>query len=178
MAEATVTTSSGEDEEKEVDIYPAAGRVAMFYSSEVAHEVMPCYGHRYALTIWYYDRNERLQALAEARNNNRVNKTSHYSAKHQEEARAFIGKLLHNEDRPVEVGHPMPRGGEEAEPSEEELQALRHIVQNELSREAVEIVSSITGAPSPESFLQGFPLLTTKDLQHMRALFRRMGLDD
>eukprot|EP00981_Chlorochromonas_danica_P014445 scaffold8015_cov165-Ochromonas_danica.AAC.3 len=178
VAEATVSVSNGEDEEKEVDIYPAAGRVAMFYSSEVAHEVMPCYGHRYALTIWYYDRNERLQALAEARNNNRVNKTSHYSAKHQEEAREFIAKLLHNEDRPVEVGHPMPRGGEEAEPSEEELQALRHIVQNELSREAVEIVSSITGAPSPESFMQGFPLLTTKDLQHMRALFRRMGLDE
>jgi hypothetical protein len=38
------------------------------------------------------------------------------------------------------------------------------------------IVSSITGAPSEESFRQGFKLLVPEDLKTMRGLFRKMGL--
>lgn len=164
--------------EVEVDVYPVCGRLAMFYSSEVAHEVMPTHGYRYALTIWYYDRTERLQAMSDAKNAGKVHKMSQYSLDHQLEAKEFIAKLLHNNDRELAENEEARRGGEEEEPTMEELRALQEIVQKELSPEAVEIVSSITGAPSPQSFLQGFPLLTTKDLQHMRSLFRRMGLQE
>ncbi len=47
----------------------------------------------------------------------------------------------------------------------------------QLTPEALGIVASITGAPSHESFLQGFPLLMPSDLKQMRQLFRRMGLN-
>ncbi len=45
-----------------------------------------------------------------------------------------------------------------------------------MSDAAVGIVSSITGAPSAESFRKGFSLLVPSDLQQMRHLFRNMGL--
>ena len=36
-------------------MYAYIGRLALFYSSEVAHEVLPTFGERHALTIWYND---------------------------------------------------------------------------------------------------------------------------
>jgi hypothetical protein len=62
-------------------------------------------------------------------------------------------------------------------PTLEELRILAQRVKG-LTDEAVGIVSSITGAPSTESFKKGFDLLTTNDLKAMRQLFRRMGLND
>ena len=35
-----------------VDVYPMGGRLAMFYSAECPHEVMPTYGDRHAITLW------------------------------------------------------------------------------------------------------------------------------
>lgn len=35
-----------------VDIYPNAGRLAMFFSAEVPHEVLPTFADRHAITIW------------------------------------------------------------------------------------------------------------------------------
>jgi hypothetical protein len=35
-----------------IDVYPLGGRLAMFASSKMPHEVMPTYGNRYAITIW------------------------------------------------------------------------------------------------------------------------------
>jgi hypothetical protein len=61
-------------------------------------------------------------------------------------------------------------------PSAEELLALSETLK-ELDDETVQIVSSITGAPSPASFREGFPMLSVEDLKQMRGLFRRMGLD-
>ena len=45
-----------------------------------------------------------------------------------------------------------------------------------LSNEAVDIVGSITGAPSAASFREGFTLLAPGDVVNLRSLFRRMGL--
>ena len=36
-----------------VDIYPESGRLAMFLSAEMPHEVMPTFGDRHAITLWY-----------------------------------------------------------------------------------------------------------------------------
>ncbi|RYH24741.1 2OG-Fe(II) oxygenase [archaeon] len=172
-------SSEASASDKSVDVYPIAGRVAMFFSSSIAHEVLPTYGSRYALTIWYYDRHERKQAIQNANEKGTVHKVSHYDVKFQVEAKEFIGRLLKNHDKDlinVQKDSEVARYGEEEEPSEDELKSLCHEVQNTLTKEAIEIVASITGAPSVDSFKAGFPLLTTKDLQHMRALFRRMGL--
>ena len=61
-------------------------------------------------------------------------------------------------------------------PSKEDLRALLEKL-NTLDDETVGIISSITGAPSAQSFREGFPLLNVEDLKQMRGLFRRMGLD-
>lgn len=73
-------------------------------------------------------------------------------------------------------------GGDEVQedgglPSSHELQALSEKLKL-LDDHTVGIISSITGAPSTESFREGFPLLSVEDLKQMRGLFRRMGLDD
>jgi len=52
---------------QQVDILPQAGRLAMFYSESVAHEVLPTFGDRHAITVWYYDRTERGAALDRAK---------------------------------------------------------------------------------------------------------------
>ncbi len=143
-----------------MDIYPQAGRLALFLSSSIPHEVLPTYGERYALTIWYYDRTERTAAITTAQASGTAHQIASYSNQQQLEAKHFIGQLLKDEDEVVTI---------------EELAILREMVE-ELSDAAVEIVSAVTGAPSAQSFRTGFPLLTVEDLGHMRALFRRMGL--
>jgi len=35
-----------------VDVFPESGRLAMFYSAEMPHEVCPTFGDRHAITIW------------------------------------------------------------------------------------------------------------------------------
>jgi hypothetical protein len=65
--------------------------------------------------------------------------------------------------------------GDGGDPTHSDLSSLASKVVL-LSEEALSIVASITGAPSVESFKQGFKLLTTEDLKSMRKLFRRMGL--
>lgn len=47
-----------------VDVLPLAGRMAMFYSHEVAHEVMPAFDIRHSVTLWFYDAREHAEALA------------------------------------------------------------------------------------------------------------------
>ncbi len=151
--------------QRAVDIYPMAGRLAMFYSSEIPHEVMPTYGDRFSLTVWYYDREERKQAIVRARDSGAAAQISRTSVESQQSAKTFIGDLMGGDDI----------GEDGGDPTEEELSILTDKVVN-LSDEALDIVANITGAPSVQSFRQGFPMLTVQDLKSMRALFRRMGL--
>lgn len=152
---------------KVVDISPISGRVAMFYSSEIPHEVMPTYGNRHAITIWYYDKIERLEAVAKAKELGRGSAAAKTSAETQREVKQFMSDLMGGDEVSEDGG----------EPSQAELSLLASKVQS-LSNDALTIISSITGAPSAESFRQGFVLLTTADLKSMRALFRRMGLNN
>ena len=46
------SSSSGLDDSTAIDIYPESGRLAMFLSAEMPHEVMPTFGDRHAVTIW------------------------------------------------------------------------------------------------------------------------------
>lgn len=148
-----------------VDILPLSGRLAMFYSSEVAHEVLPTFGQRHAITLWYYDSEERHEALTKARELGMSAEAAKTSIESQKEAKTFMADLMGG----VEVGDD---GGS---PSQEDVSVLADKVWG-LSSEALTIVANITGAPSVTSFKEGFKLLVPQDLKSMRQLFRRMGL--
>lgn len=150
-----------------VDVYPVAGRIVMFLSAAIPHEVLPTFAERHAISIWYYDRSERQQAIERAKETGSGNIIARSNIAAQEDAKEFIAALMGGDHVPDDGG----------EPTIDELQTLcQRVVQ--LSPAAVEIVSSITGALSPQSFRDGFPGLTTNDLKSMRALFRRMGLQN
>lgn len=164
-------------ERRIVDVAPVASRIVLFLSSLVPHEVLPSFGDRHAISIWFYDkteRNEAVQRAKDAEQRDGSNKASsvqgnlvsaHHDVQAQQEAQQFIANLMGGDDVDVDGGAPLV----------EELQALTEQV-NALSPTALEIVASITGAPSAASFVTGFPMLSVQDLKSMRALFRRMGL--
>ena len=150
-----------------IDVYPECGRVAMFYSADIPHEVMPTYGDRHAITIWYYDSAEREQAVKESKESGNAQSVSKAGTDAQREAKQFIADLMGGDDIDADGG----------DPTAEELSALCNKV-TDLSDSALGVVASITGAPSTDSFRAGFPMLTPADLKQMRQLFRRMGLDE
>jgi Rps23 Pro-64 3,4-dihydroxylase Tpa1-like proline 4-hydroxylase len=45
-------TASGEEAAEAIDVYPVSGRMVMFYSADIPHEVMATFGDRHAMTIW------------------------------------------------------------------------------------------------------------------------------
>ncbi len=150
-----------------IDVYPESGRLAMFYSATIPHEVMPTYGDRHAITVWYYDSEERASALRSAQESGAAAAANRAGRDAQLEAKHFIADLMGGDDIDVNGG----------DPSIEELTALRNKV-DDLPDTTLSIVASITGAPSTESFREGFTMLTPQDLKQMRQLFRRMGLAD
>lgn len=147
------------------DVYPQCGRIAMFFSADIPHEVLPTYGDRHALTIWYYDTEERKKAVAEAKESGAAQAVSAAGTDAQREAKAFIADLMGGDEVDDDGG----------DPTTEELNALANKVVD-LSDPSLGIVASITGAPSTASFREGFAQLTPGDLKQMRQLFRRMGL--
>lgn len=148
-----------------IDILPLAGRAIIFFSSQIEHEVMPTFGDRHALTIWYYDKHERKEAIERAKEEGITEKIAATSPETQTAAKDFIAELMGGDDIDEDGGNP----------TQEELDYLANKVKG-LSDEILDIISSITGAPSVQSFREGFPMLTVTDLKSMRALFRRMGL--
>lgn len=51
-----------------MDIDPQADRLVFFWSDRRnPHEVLPVFRHRYAITIWYFDQNEKNEALERRR---------------------------------------------------------------------------------------------------------------
>ena len=112
-------TEDGDDSATAVDIYPESGRLAMFLSAEMPHEVMPTFGDRHAITIWYistsllslnhlcgrvylmhpvfgryYDKNERANAIIKAKEVGKAAATAKTTVESQVEARKFITELL------------------------------------------------------------------------------------
>ena len=126
---------------------------------------MPTFGDRHAVTIWYYDTAERERAVERARESGKALAASKASVEVQQAAKEFIGQLMGGDEVDAEGG----------DPTEQELQQLRKQVEG-LSDEVLGIVGNITGAPSVQSFREGFKLLTPTDLKAMRRLFRSMGL--
>jgi len=179
-----------------VDVFPECGRIVLFYSSEVRHEVLPTFGQRHACTIWYYDREERAEALKSATDSGKGAAVAVASMEAQTEARTFIADLMGQDESldgavkavstVTETSTTTAKGTMEVPGdikdatviSPELLAELNDKVQNHLTAEALEIVSSITGAPSAASFKEGFKMLVPEDLKSIRQLFRRMGLNN
>jgi hypoxia-inducible factor prolyl hydroxylase len=178
--EASSSAHSSKDDYhmKAVDVFPQGGRVAIFYSSDIPHEVLPTFGNRHALTIWYYDTNERKQTLERAKESGKGARASKASVETQQAAQQFVSRLM-SPQSPAGAAATCAATADETEGEEEnelkELKELQDLVKV-LSDEVIEIVANITGAPSLESFRDGFEMLTIQDLKQMRGLFQRMGL--
>ncbi|KAK3265339.1 hypothetical protein CYMTET_25965, partial [Cymbomonas tetramitiformis] len=48
-----------------VDVQPIGGRLVLFYADLMLHEVLETYASRHALTMWYYDKEERQRHVAD-----------------------------------------------------------------------------------------------------------------
>lgn len=187
------------DQKLYVDVLPECGRIVCFYSAEIPHEVCPSFNTRHACTIWYYDKTERKEAVKRAAEAGKAAEVEVAGIEAQTEARTFIAELMGRDQSVADVeshrtadatpatiaaivtehSHTNTAGtGVDEIITEELLAELNDKVQNSLSAEALSIVASITGAPSPESFKEGFKLLVPEDLKNIRHLFRRMGLSD
>lgn len=139
-----------------LDVQPQAGRVAMFYSDTSAHEVLPSHACRHAVTVWYYDRDERAEALAKAP---KAPTDNDATVRSRHEARAFLLWILAHESAPTQ-------------------ETVNAIVQraHKLSPQAVAIVAGVTGAPSTDDFMHALTLLTPDSLLKLRSDLSEMGI--
>ena len=46
------------------NVAPTAGRLALFFADSAPHEVLPAHANRHAVTVWYYDADERKSAVS------------------------------------------------------------------------------------------------------------------
>ena len=149
------------------DVLPTGGRVAMFYSDFVAHEVTSSNKPRVAMTVWYYDSLERSEAVARAQEMEADKGEEKGDMEAQNEASEFIKTTLAGEEKSAGGG-----GGLDLEV---ELRQVGELA-GKLSMKAVKIVAGICGAPSEEAFLQGAKNMTKEGLQDLRDGLRRMGV--
>lgn len=102
---AKSTGSSHAEEEGEeggaVDILPECGRAVVFLSSEIPHEVLPTFADRHAVTIWYYDKEERAAAIMKAKEAGKAASAAKTKVESQVEARKFIAEMLDGKKQSV-----------------------------------------------------------------------------
>ncbi|KAG2443684.1 hypothetical protein HXX76_002032 [Chlamydomonas incerta] len=146
----------------QVDVLPVAGRVAVFLSAEVAHEVMPTHGaaQRHAVTLWYFDAGEHAAALAAARV--MPGATSKPSA--QAAATALLRDLLAEE---AASGIPETKEG---------CAALGTRVAG-LEAGAQQLLAAVLGLPSATALVESFRGMTPSALRQQREELRNMGLN-
>ena len=143
--------------ESAVRVLPVAGRLAMFYADSMPHEVEESWRERHALTMWYYDKLERAEALDAAKIAGGANAAA--EERERQEAQTLIRAMM--------AGDPA------ADPTAAECAALGARV-NALSPAALQIVSSIVGAPSASHFQEAAARLTPSGLKKLRQDFSTM----
>ena len=148
--------------EKEIiDILPEGGRVAMFLSDSIEHEVMPAYAPRYALTLWYYDMNERHEALKQAsklaQDSGVGNMEDIMNVEAQEKSRDFIDNMFCDFTEDITI--------------ESNLAKLKSEV-TEISEEVCKIIGSILGV---DNVVVAISSLTTETYQELRNAFEKMS---
>jgi hypoxia-inducible factor (prolyl hydroxylase) len=138
-----------------VDVAPMGGRVAMFYSHLVPHEVLACHAPRHAVTVWYYDAHEHAEAMASAK----MPGVGASSPAAQREARDIIRDILSDVDEPT--------------PEACRLLAVRVA---STSAAALGILAGVTGAPSGDALAAAIRRLDPEGLVMLRESLGNMGL--
>lgn len=138
-------------------VLPIAGRLAMFYADSMPHEVEESWRERHALTMWYYDKLERAEALEAAKIAG--GSTAAAEEKERQEAQTLIRAMMAVDPT--------------ADPTAEECAELGRRVSG-LSPAALQIVSSIVGAPSASHFEAAAARLTPAELKKLRQDFSTM----
>ncbi|GLI61955.1 hypothetical protein VaNZ11_004518, partial [Volvox africanus] len=142
-----------------VDILPVSGRVALFLSAEVAHEVMPAYAPRHAVTLWYFDAGEHAAALTAAK----VMPGASCEPSAQAAATALLRDLLADE----------ASSGVRATPEGCKELGTR-VAALELG--AQQLLAAVLGLPSVTSLTETMRNLTPESLRMRREELRNMGL--
>jgi len=167
------------------DVFPEGGRVALFRSDTVAHEVRPTVGPRprHAVTVWYYDPRRRAAAVRRAEADaagapagagaagGGAGATPGADAKVQREAQTFLAAVLAGGAAGRVTGGDGPEGGEldprtaDDDPNPD-ADLLRRAAS--LSEGARGIALSVLG--------QGLRHITRDDLRALRERLARMGM--
>ena len=92
--------------------------------------MLAVHGMRYALTVWYYDKTERMDAAKQAAESGRGSKVAVTSPAAQREAKEFIALLMGGSEVAEDGG----------EPTEEELRSLGAAV-TQLTEDALFMVA-------------------------------------
>ncbi|KXZ49336.1 hypothetical protein GPECTOR_22g930 [Gonium pectorale] len=142
-----------------VDVPPLAGRVALFLSAEVAHEVLPAFARRHAVTLWYFDAGEHAAALTAAR----VMPGASSRPSAQAAATALLRDLLADE------------ATSGIEPTPEGCAALGTRVAA-LEAGAQQLLAAVLGLPSTAALVEAMRALTPDSLRRRREELRNMGL--
>eukprot|EP00947_MAST-08B_sp_MAST-8B-sp1_P001434 g1434.t1 len=162
-AEAKAGEAAGTAAEAPVDLFPHGGRMVLFFSDQIPHEVMPSHASRHALTIWFYDRAERQAMVDEAIQEGRSEEAGSESMQTQAEAKAFIGRLV-----------------QQAEFSQTAVEALAADARANLGPGAVAIVASVLGFAAAiktgDDMADAILSMQPDDLRGLRAGMESMGL--
>ncbi|KAK3238080.1 hypothetical protein CYMTET_51882 [Cymbomonas tetramitiformis] len=137
----------------------SGGRLAMFFSDTIPHEVLPAYAQRHAVTLWFYDATERSRAVKTGQVQGQAHfHTPQVLGSQQDnadvQAQAFIKDILTENRKPSDIQQRIQR----------------------MHPGAIEVVASITGASSAESFLDGIRSLTPQSLSQLRTSLIDMGI--
>lgn len=135
-----------------VDVFPEAGRVALFFADAVAHEVRPCFAHRHAMTVWYYGSAQRAAAVDAAASAG----PPLPGAESEAEARAFVQRVVAGSDG-----------------AEELARAAR-----ELSEGAAGVVASVLGLPPGVDLPSWVGRVGAEGVRAARDGLSRMGLGE
>eukprot|EP00798_Chlamydomonas_sp_ICE-L_P001757 gene1757-33169_t len=140
-----------------VDVLPLGGRIAMFWSKDVAHEVMPTFAMRHSFTLWYFDGGEKAEALAAAKI---AAECTSASTADQQLARTLIRDILAQD-----IITATPQG----------CAILRERVKT-MSSPALSVVAAVVGASTPQLFMDAANSIDPEGLAMLRDELSRMGL--
>ena len=176
-----------------VDLYPEGGRLVLFFSDVVAHEVLPSHAARHALTIWFYDDDERTAAVAGAA------KQSAGGAGDGGEAggkggggpgfsRSFAAGVA-GEAQQLEAKNFIASLLQQSEFTKAGIAAMAETARTTLSPASVSIVTSVLGMgyggggeggggrpETPEDVEAAILAMEPEDLRNLRQGLERMGL--
>ena len=143
-----------------VDLYPEGGRLAMFYADQVPHEVRPTDEERHALTVWYYDAEEKRRAMQSGPAMEGVN------------LQRDTKLLSPTEERSVRVFTEVLMGGRCSGPQ------LLGMLDKSLTPRAAEAVCVILGVKNVDDLRAAFGDMDAADTKALLSRLETMGLDD